>query len=244
VVRSRWAIWDRCRTSPVSAAGIRAAFDDSDRFIAVIAGIWKKSLNLPIDRAPSSRGCRILIGVEVRRLWMVRSRHAPAQGAANDLEIHARIGSLPGQPVGLVGDRPWSPAGGPYLSGSCFARAFPLRWPPFDQAQGGPSAALRARVSHGEWGGIPTRNGRILSSFGNWIAVCADHSLWEQMSVVSWSSKPHRGIHANRRFVAVNDGNRDRAHERWPSRRSDDQNVTNEPKRVRWLEMHKMRLEL
>jgi hypothetical protein len=34
---------------------------------------------------------------------------------------------------------------------------------------------LRRHVPHDE-GGMPTRNGRILLSFGNWIAVCADHS--------------------------------------------------------------------
>ena len=61
---------------------------------------------------------------------------------------------------------------------------------------------------------------------------------------IRWSSETHWGIRADGRFVAVDDGDRGRACKGWPSRRSEDQNVTNEPNPIRWLEIRKMRLEL
>jgi hypothetical protein len=128
--------------------------------------------------------------------------------------------------------------------------AFRVGRPPFDQAQGGPTATR---------GGTAPAAGEEC-----WPLFCTGVRMLENLSrsarkrkkaqrceVRNWASKAQRKSNIiqwigyrpcmSRRFDG---GNRDRAYQRWPSRRSKDQNVTNEPKGIRWLEMHKMRLEL
>ncbi len=65
---------------------------------------------------------------------------------------------------------------------------------PFDQAQGGPSAACGGNSPTVGSGGMTTRFGRILPSFGNSIAVCADHSCRQGIR----RRMPGGGIEANR----------------------------------------------